>query len=111
MIGRGLLSDPGMITERVYGIRAGKETLREFHDALYRAYEEQFRDDRIRIGCMKELWTFLGESFADDGRYVKGIHKAKTRMEYESAVRMLFANCGRKPLQSGIAQMQMFRDT
>ncbi len=103
MTGRGLLSDPGMITERVYGIRPGKKTLQEFHDTLYRDYGEQFRDDRIRINCMKELWTFLGESFRDDGRYVKGIHKAKNRIEYESAVRMLFANCERKPLESGIA--------
>lgn len=102
MIGRGLLSDPGMITERVSGTRPGVRTIREFHDTLYGAYDEQFHDDRIRINCMKELWTFLGESFHDEGHYVKAIHKAKSRAEYESAVRMLFANCARQPLKDGL---------
>ncbi len=109
MIGRGLLSDPGLILKRVNGIRAGVKTIREFHDALYAAYDEQFHDDRIRINCMKELWTFLGQSFRDEGRYVKGIHKAGSRLEYESAVRMLFANCSRQPLQDGIASSKMGR--
>ncbi len=102
MIGRGLLSDPGMITELVTGERPDRKVIRAFHDALYQSYDEQFHDDRIRINCMKELWTFLGESFEDTGRYVKGIHKAKNRLEYEAAVRMLFANCPLQPLRNGL---------
>ena len=102
MIGRGLLSDPNLVTHLVTGREPDKKILREFHDTLYAAYDEQFHDDRIRINCMKELWTFLGESFCDTGRYVKGIHKAGNRSEYEAAVRMLFANCELQPLKDGL---------
>lgn len=102
MVGRGLLSDPNLVTHLVTGRKPDKKTFREFHDTLYAAYDEQFHDDRIRINCMKELWTFLGESFCDTGRYVKGIHKAGNRAEYEAAVRMLFANCELQPLKDGL---------
>ncbi len=103
MIGRGLLCNPALVSRIVTGQAPDAGTFRAFHDALYASYDEQFHDDRIRINCMKELWTFLGESFCDDGRFVKGIHKSKNRIEYEAAVRMLFANCSLQPLLSGIA--------
>lgn len=103
MIGRGLLSNPALVTRIVTEQASDSKTFRAFHDALYASYDEQFHDDRIRINCMKELWTFLGQSFCDNGRYVKGIHKAKNRIEYEAAVRMLFANCSLQPLSNGIA--------
>lgn len=103
MIGRGLLSDPALVTRIVTGQVPDARHLRAFHDELYASYDEQFHDDRIRINCMKEVWSFLGESFCDNGRYVKGIHKAKNRIEYEAAVRMLFANCRLQPLSNGLA--------
>ncbi len=102
MIGRGLLADPNLVTRLAVGRKSEKKTYREFHDTLYAAYGEQFQDDRIRINCMKELWTFMGQSFADTGRFVKGIHKAGNRVEYEAAVRMLFANCELQPLRNGL---------
>ena len=102
MIGRGLLADPNLVTRLAAGRKSEKKTYREFHDTLYAAYGEQFQDDRIRINCMKELWTFMGQSFADTGRFVKGIHKAGNRVEYEAAVRMLFANCELQPLRNGL---------
>lgn len=102
MIGRGLLADPNLVTRLAVGRKSEKKTYREFHDTLYAAYGEQFQDDRIRVGCMKELWTFMGQSFADTGRFVKGIHKAGNRAEYEAAVRMLFANCELQPLRNGL---------
>lgn len=102
MIGRGLLCDPNLVSGITAGQKADSKTFREFHDTLYAAYDEQFHDDRIRINCMKEVWTFLGESFEDTGRYVKNIHKAAGKLEYESAVRMLFANCPLKPIRNGL---------
>lgn len=104
MIGRGLLSNPNLIARITKGQEPDVKTFRAFHDTLYAAYDEQFHDDRIRINCMKEVWTFLGESFQDTGRYVKNIHKASGRIEYEAAVRMLFANCPLKEISSGLAE-------
>lgn len=107
MIGRGLLCDPNLVSGITADQKADPKTFREFHDTLYAAYDEQFHDDRIRINCMKEVWTFLGESFEDTGRYVKNIHKAAGKLEYESAVRMLFANCPLKPIRSGLTGCSM----
>lgn len=67
------------------------KTIHAFHDELYRRYEEQFRDDRILVDHMKELWTYLGRSFPGSGPCIRDIHKARSRIEYEAAVRVLFA--------------------
>lgn len=74
--------------------------LRGFHDALYQGYQEQYQGfhgqhsgETVVINRMKEVWTFMGSQFADDARFLKNIHKAKNHVEYETAVRMIFANC------------------
>lgn len=74
--------------------------LRGFHDALYQGYQEQYQGfhgqhsgETVIINRMKEVWTFMGSQFADDARFLKNIHKAKNHVEYEAAVRMIFANC------------------
>ena len=42
---------------------------------------------------MKEAWRYLGCSFADTERPLRRIRKAQDMMEYDSAVRQLFASC------------------
>lgn len=100
MIGRGLLANPGLVREIVTGRRTTKQELRLFHDQLYAGYLEQYASFRgqsagitVVLNRMKEVWTHLGDSFLDEGHYRKNIHKARTRAEYEAAVRLLFANC------------------
>ena len=38
MYGRGLITNPGLVTEIREGIRPDKKTVREFHDCLFEEY-------------------------------------------------------------------------
>ncbi|MDD5849121.1 MAG: hypothetical protein PUE64_07255, partial [Firmicutes bacterium] len=57
---------------------------------------------------MKEVWSHLGLLFADNGHYLKAIHKAATRPAYEAAVRCLFDNCALVPRTPGIRETSSF---
>ncbi len=100
MIGRGLIADPGLARQIRTGVPTSKEDLLHFHDVLYKGYQAQymnFRGDRpgetVLVNRMKEVWNHMGTMLRDEGRYMKNIHKARNKVEYEAAVRMLFANC------------------
>lgn len=100
MIGRGLLGNPGLVRQIRTGQTTSRPELQQFHDRLYEGYREQYASFHgqssgitVVLNCMKEVWTHLGDSFLDQGHYLRNIHKARNRYEYEAAVRMLFANC------------------
>ena len=83
--------------------------LRSFHDTLYHGYQEQYQGfhgqhsgETVIINRMKEVWTFMGNQFEDDARFLKNIHKAKNHVEYEAAVRMIFANCAVTGAKDGL---------
>lgn len=83
--------------------------LRSFHDTLYHGYQEQYQGfhgqhsgETVIINRMKEVWTFMGNQFGDDSRFLKNIHKAKNHVEYEAAVRMIFANCAVTGAKDGL---------
>ena len=110
MIGRGLLADPGLVRRILTGQKTTLEELRAFHARLYEGYQQQYASfhssqssgETVVINRMKEIWTHMGESFDDQGRYLKNIHKARNRVEYEAAVRMLFGNCALKEPAAGL---------
>lgn len=90
MIGRGLLRNPGLVREAAQGIVLDKETLREYHDQIYEAYQEVLYGDRNILFRMKELWCFMGSLFEDPKKYIKKIQKSQRLSEYEQAVEGLF---------------------
>lgn len=102
MIGRGLVSNPGLVRHLCTGIRITKKELRDYHEALLAQYEFQFRDEHVLINRMKEVWTYMGRLFQDEGRCLKAIHKAGSRMQYDAAVRTLFDCCGLTDLPDGL---------
>ena len=111
MIGRGLVEDPALCREIRGGPPATKEELSAFHRALYEGYLAQYAGfhgqssgDLVVINRMKEVWSHLGLLFADNGHYLKAIHKAATRPAYEAAVRCLFDNCALVPRTPGIRE-------
>ena len=101
--GRSIVNDkelPHLSCSGASSIKDMSKRLRGFHDALYQGYQEQYQGfhgqhsgETVVINRMKEVWTFMGSQFADDARFLKNIHKAKNHVEYEAAVRMIFANC------------------
>ena len=92
MIGRGLLKNPCMLSEP-----ENKEKLWQFHDILYLAYQEEMSGQRNVLFKMKELWSYLGESFytgeEEQGRRnqkaLKQIRKCRMLGDYEAATDIL----------------------
>ena len=61
MVGRGILRRPGFLTGDFSLV-----TLRAFHDELLEGYIRIMSGDTNTLFKMKDLWTFMGESF-DNG--------------------------------------------
>lgn len=72
-------------------LQAGKlQKFQQFHDALYQGYQEALSGDRNVLFKMKEIWTYMIQSFTDYKPYAKQIKKAETLQAYGTAVRRLF---------------------
>lgn len=97
MLGRGLITNPGLLSRILTGKLVGKEELRAFHDRIYRDYREVISGDVNVLFKMKELWNYMQFLFADRQKYIKKIRKAKSGSEYEAAVDALFRYCGLIP--------------
>ena len=90
MIGRGLLANPGLINNIANQTKLDKMLLREFHDRIYEGYKSTLSGDKNVLYKMKELWIYLGSSFADSAKYIKKIKKSDRLSDYEDAVSRLF---------------------
>jgi len=108
MIGRGILRKPYFLCrlkQRFYGENLSersvgesrenahnllKKRLRSFHDEIYCGYEDIFSGDRNVLFKMKELWSYMIESFNDGDKALKKIKKAQRRDAYFEAVDSLF---------------------
>lgn len=104
MLGRGLLTTPGLIALYQNGQEMEKERLYAFHQALLSGYREVLSGERNVLFKMKELWFYMLPNFADAEKAAKRIRKAERISEYEAAVRMLFeegefipSSCREKP--------------
>ena len=96
MLGRGLVANPAIIAEAKGGPKAEKAAIKEFHDELFSESRERIGQDKPLIMHMKELWFYLGSSFADADKQLKAIKKSQTAADYLSAVNILFACCALK---------------
>jgi tRNA-dihydrouridine synthase len=93
MTGRGMLRNPALARQLKGGQILTKAELRRFHDSLYAAYQQVMPGGGPLVNRMKELWTHMAILFPDGGRQVKSIYKARSPVEYEGAVRVLFNTC------------------
>jgi len=93
MLGRGLIADPALARELCGGAPLQKEELRRFHDAVFQSLKASLPGQAPLMGKMKELWFYMGRNFSGADRFLKEIKKAKNEIQYQSAVRALFANC------------------
>lgn len=108
MIGRGILRYPYLI-EQIRSILQEDKTLkssaenvtewsetelkqriRAFHDQLLADYSKIMSGDRNTLFKMKEIWSYLGESFEGAEKYLKKIKKATSLVDYQMAVNELF---------------------
>ncbi|HEX9061502.1 MAG TPA: tRNA-dihydrouridine synthase family protein [Clostridia bacterium] len=90
MIGRGLLSNPGLIKQIKTNIKIEKKLLQEFHNKMYEDYKRMLFGDVTILHRMKELWFYMISIFTDNEKYAKKIKKATKLHDYEEAVSRLF---------------------
>ena len=93
MLGRGLLTNPGLIAAITKGEKLSKEQLRAYHDRIYGDYQELLFGDRNVLFKMKEIWFYLSKAFADSEKYAKKIRKSERCSDYEEVVSRLFEEC------------------
>ena len=92
MIGRGLLSNPGLIKEIKYGEYLDKETLKSFQEEIFNNYKIVFNEDKNAIYKMKELWGYMIHIFDDNKKYLKKIKKSQTSNDLREATLELLNN-------------------
>lgn len=92
MLGRGLIANPGLITDINENITLDKKILKEFHDRVYNDYKEVLYGDTPVLFKMKELWFYMSQMFTNYEKYVKKIRKAQKLRDYETAVEKLFVD-------------------
>lgn len=90
MLGRGVISNPGLVFQIEAGREMSKQQLQEFHDRIYQDYQEIFSGGKNVLFKMKELWSYMIHIFTNPGKYAKRIKKAERQEDYEKAVLDLF---------------------
>lgn len=103
MLGRGVLRHPELIGQ-IRALEQGKAIeeaevlpkdykakMRGFHDEVYAGYREIMSGDKNTLFKMKELWSYMGDSFPGAEKQIKQIKKANRLNEYENAVNLIFS--------------------
>lgn len=90
MIGRGLLGNPGFVQEITDHTQSDKKRLKDFHDSIYKGYQNILFGDKNVLFKMKELWFYMILQFPDGAKDAKKIKKAERLADYEIAVNNLF---------------------
>jgi tRNA-dihydrouridine synthase len=90
MLGRGLITDPGLVGDILNNIKLEKSILRNFHDRIYEDYQATLSGDRNVLFKMKELWSYMISIFSNNSTYAKKIKKSQRLYEYNEAVGNLF---------------------
>lgn len=90
MTGRGLLANPCLIKEIKNGLKLDKNILKDFHDKIYKGYQEILFGDVNVLHKMKGLWSYMISVFSDHEKYAKRIKKSTKLSDYEQVVSSLF---------------------
>lgn len=90
MIGRGLLTNGGLVGE-IKGLgKIDKAVLKAMHDQIYADYQAILFGEKNVLFKMKELWHYMGQAFTNPEKYQKKIRKSERLSDYEEAVHKLF---------------------
>lgn len=90
MLGRGLITNPGLVGDILNHTKLEKKRLKDFHDRIYEDYQETLFGERNVLFKMKELWSYMISMFSDNLKYSKRIKKSQSLREYDAAVASLF---------------------
>lgn len=93
MIGRGILSNPGLFGEIKNKGAIDKEIFKKYHQAVFDKFCEVYDGDTFILFKLKELWAYFANDFNDADKYIKKIRKSKKITEYIAAVEKIFSDC------------------
>lgn len=93
MLGRGLITNPGLMGELRGKAPMTAGDFRAFHNDLYARYREALSGPKPVLQKMKELWSYWRWSFQRCEKPLKAIRKAQTLPEYNGAVTTLLSAC------------------
>ena len=92
MIGRGLVSDPGMLCDGT-----DTATLQVFHNALLERYTEAFGGSRNAMFRLKENWHYLYPRFENSEKLWKRLRKTTDAREFLAITDEIFTTLPWKP--------------
>ena len=90
MIGRGVLSDPGLIGEIQNGRKTDIKDVKRLHDIVYEGYKNTMPGSKPALCKMKELWWYMGRHFTDSAKLIKKIKKCETFEKYDMMIEEIF---------------------
>lgn len=90
MMGRGVITNPGLVREIKTGQKITKEELKKYHDKLYAGYLEDLGAEKDVLFKMKELWFYFGNNFGESDKIIKKIHKVKQPEEYKAVLKEIW---------------------
>ena len=88
MIGRGLLSNPGLIREIKGQAVLGSQEVFAFERQIRLDYKEIMPDTPV-LFKMKELWSFMCKALPQSDQVWKTIKKTKKLSDYENIIRRM----------------------
>lgn len=92
MLGRGLISNPGLAVQIVSGGCPDRSTLKDFFDALVWAYRAEIHDEKNVVFKIKENLFYLVNLFEDKEEYWKKIRKSDNLMELAAIARRMIVD-------------------
>lgn len=92
MLGRGLVSNPGLAGQIVSGSCPDRSTLKDFFDALVWAYRAEIPDEKNVVFKIKENLFYLVNLFEDKETYWKRIRKSDNLMELAAIARRMIGD-------------------
>lgn len=90
MLGRGLVTEPGMVS-KIRGGRSDKKTLVRFHEDLCIGYIEVFGSQAAALPRMKAIWLSMLTRFEHGENYKKALIKAHRWQDFRSVVDQICA--------------------
>lgn len=79
MIGRGLLTNPGLVCQLKGQPLDLHQRLKAFHWAIYEAYTETLFGERPVLFKMKELWFYMASMFEDSENWLKKFENVRSK--------------------------------
>lgn len=67
-----------------------KEQFKEFHAQIYEEYQRVLSDERNVLFKMKEIWSYMVQSFSNYEIYEKKIKKSESLRNYKAVINALF---------------------